>query len=69
MSLKSVFEDSVCGYESHRHICIYEVSANRFFYREYASDCGREWFNCGFIDTEEAIDVVEEFATQSWITG
>ena len=56
-----VFEDAICGYEHHRHICIYTIRHDKYFYREYASDCGQEWFNCGFLDSNEVLDIMLEF--------
>ncbi len=59
--MKLIFEDSVCGYEHGRTLSIYFLSANRYFYREYASDCGYNWFNCGFLTEDEALELILEF--------
>ena len=44
-------------------------SKDRYFYREYASDCGNHWFNCGFLNSDEAIDMILELAEQSDMFG
>jgi hypothetical protein len=63
------YEDSICGYEHGRSLWIYFISKDRYFYREYASDCGNYWFNCGFINSDEAIDMIFELADQSDMLG
>lgn len=64
-----VYEDSVYGYEHSRSVWIYFISKDRYFYREYASDCGSGWFNCGFLNSEEAIEIMFEMSESSDMIG
>lgn len=64
-----VYEDSICGYEHGRSIWIYFISKDRYFYREYAHDCGHDWFNCGFLDSDEAIEIMLEMSEGSDMMG
>lgn len=64
-----VYEDSIYGYEHSRCVWIYFIGKNRYFYREYASDCGYGWFNCGFLDSDEAIEIMLEMSEASDMIG